>query len=108
MDINCATLYGHELCYSTLREAINTKWNIKILDAKEGIGGHCLPKDSQMFLNLSRGMLGSSILEAAKKADLGYRRHLSSSAHKRRMVAAAHSPPSLPSPSYLQAGQVDI
>lgn len=40
--------------FNELRSAVNTKWNIKVLEAKDGIGGHCLPKDSQMFLNLTR------------------------------------------------------
>lgn len=67
-----------DISFNELREAINTKWNIKILEAKEGIGGHCLPKDSQMFLTLSRNVLETSIIEAAKNIDLEYRRHLAS------------------------------
>jgi UDP-N-acetyl-D-mannosaminuronic acid dehydrogenase len=69
-----------DISFTELREAINTKWNIKILEAKEGIGGHCLPKDSQMFLTLSRNVLDTSIIEAAKKIDLEYRRHIASRA----------------------------
>ncbi|MGI0039115.1 MAG: NAD(P)-binding domain-containing protein [Nitrososphaera sp.] len=64
--------------FQELRGAINTKWNIKVLEAKEGIGGHCLPKDSQMFLSLSKNVLNSSIIEAAKKVDAEYRYHISS------------------------------
>jgi UDP-N-acetyl-D-mannosaminuronic acid dehydrogenase len=96
------------ISFAELREAINTKWNIKILDAKDGIGGHCLPKDSQMFIELSRCMLESSILEAAKKADLEYRRRLTSGRKRRVVVAPPPSSSSSSSPSYLQAGQVDI
>lgn len=62
--------------FNELRNAINTKWNIKILEAKDGIGGHCLPKDSQMFLNLSTNMIETSIIDAAKKVDLEYRHHI--------------------------------
>jgi UDP-N-acetyl-D-mannosaminuronic acid dehydrogenase len=62
--------------FNELRNAINTKWNIKILEAKEGIGGHCLPKDSQMFLNLSANAIETSIIAAAKEVDLQYRRHI--------------------------------
>jgi UDP-N-acetyl-D-mannosaminuronic acid dehydrogenase len=62
--------------FSELRNAINTKWNVKVLEAKEGIGGHCLPKDSQMFLNLSADMIQTSIIDAAKKVDLEYRHHI--------------------------------
>jgi UDP-N-acetyl-D-mannosaminuronic acid dehydrogenase len=62
--------------FAELRNAINTKWNIKILEAKEGIGGHCLPKDSQMFLNLSANVIETSIIAAAKQVDLQYRHHI--------------------------------
>ncbi|AIF85188.1 UDP-N-acetyl-D-mannosaminuronate dehydrogenase [Candidatus Nitrososphaera evergladensis SR1] len=62
--------------FQELREAINTKWNIKVLEPREGIGGHCLPKDSQMFLNLSKNLLATSIIDAAKKVDEEYRAHI--------------------------------
>ncbi|MEW5840389.1 hypothetical protein [Nitrososphaera sp.] len=65
------------LDFKELREAINTKWNVKVMEARDGIGGHCLPKDSQMFLSLSKNVLDSSIIEAAKKVDSEYRRHIS-------------------------------
>ena len=64
--------------FHELKNAINTKWNIKILEAKDGIGGHCLPKDSQMFLNLTTNLLETSMISAAKKIDLDYRSHLAS------------------------------
>lgn len=63
------------ISFSELREAVNTKWNIRVLEARDGIGGHCLPKDSQMFLDLSKNVLQSSLIEAAKKVDLDYRSH---------------------------------
>lgn len=62
--------------FSELKNAVNTKWNTKILDAYQGIGGHCLPKDSQMLLDISRLAVSSSIIEAAKKIDLQYREHI--------------------------------
>lgn len=62
--------------FKELREAINTKWNIKILDAKDGIGGHCLPKDSQMLIDLSRNSVESSVIRSAKMVDEEYRFHL--------------------------------
>ncbi len=65
------------ISFDELRRAINTKWNIKVLEAREGIGGHCLPKDSQMFLNLSKNLIEASIIEAAKKVDTEYRSHIS-------------------------------
>lgn len=36
--------------FKELRDAINTKWNIDMPDALEGIGGHCLPKDMNYYL----------------------------------------------------------
>jgi UDP-N-acetyl-D-mannosaminuronic acid dehydrogenase len=62
--------------FDDLREAINTKWNTKIHKALEGIGGHCLPKDSQMVLEMNRKFIKSSLLEAAQKVDLQYRSHI--------------------------------
>lgn len=62
--------------FEELRKAINTKWNTKILEAKNGIGGHCLPKDSQMLVTNTRAFVGMSILEAAKEIDLKYRMHI--------------------------------
>ena len=61
--------------FRELRQAVNSKWNINILEAKDGIGGHCLPKDSQMLLNISQGFVQNSILETAKKIDSHYRLH---------------------------------
>ncbi len=69
--------------FDELRNAINTKWNIQVLEAKEGIGGHCLPKDSQMFLTLLKNVLDISIIEAAKKVDEQYRFHI---AHRQEKV----------------------
>ena len=62
--------------FSELREACNTKWNIDILENQKGIGGHCLPKDTQMFLDFSSGVLPKSLLETAMAVDLNYRAHL--------------------------------
>jgi nucleotide sugar dehydrogenase len=64
------------LDFKQLRDAINTKWNTKILDAREGIGGHCLPKDSHMFMFTSKEAIGLSIIETAKEIDKKYRMHL--------------------------------
>jgi len=62
--------------FDELRDAINTKWNIEVLDARDGIGGHCLPKDSQMFLDFSRNSVVTSMIRAAKMVDSQYRFHL--------------------------------
>ena len=79
-----------ELSFDELRGAINSKWNIKILEAKEGIGGHCLPKDSQMFLNLEKNLIESSIIDAAKKIDKTYRLHITKMSHSAQTMKQAH------------------
>jgi nucleotide sugar dehydrogenase len=63
--------------FEDLRNAVNTKWNVEILEAREGIGGHCLPKDSQMLLEISGSALNTgSIIERAKTIDQFYRRSI--------------------------------
>jgi UDP-N-acetyl-D-mannosaminuronate dehydrogenase len=57
-----------------LRDSLNTKWNVNILEPREGIGGHCLPKDTKMFLDSSKSMT-SKIIEAAIQVDSEYRKH---------------------------------
>jgi nucleotide sugar dehydrogenase len=37
--------------FEDLRRAASTKWNIKILEARDGVGGKCLPKDTQLINN---------------------------------------------------------
>jgi hypothetical protein len=60
--------------FAELRDSLNTKWNVNVLEPREGIGGHCLPKDTKMFLNSSRSVK-SKIIEAAIQSDLEYRRY---------------------------------
>src|SRR5690348_10053496 len=60
--------------FSELRDALNTKWNVNILEPREGIGGHCLPKDTKMFLQSSTS-IKSKILTAAIEADQDYRQY---------------------------------
>ncbi|MGD9534838.1 MAG: hypothetical protein AB7V56_13855, partial [Candidatus Nitrosocosmicus sp.] len=42
------------------------------LEPRDGIGGHCLPKDTKMFINSSNTMK-SKILQAAMEIDEDYR-----------------------------------
>src|SRR5919112_332586 len=56
-----------------LRKALNTKWNVNILEPRRGIGGHCLPKDTKMFLN-SSNLVRSKIISSAIEADEEYKR----------------------------------
>ena len=61
--------------FAELREALNTKWNINILEPRDGIGGHCLPKDTKMFLQSSHSQNKSKILSAAIEVDRSYREY---------------------------------
>lgn len=59
--------------FGELRDALNTKWNVNILEPRDGVGGHCLPKDTKMFLQSSKS-IKSKILMAALEVDEDYRR----------------------------------
>jgi len=59
--------------FGELRDSLNTKWNVKILEPRDGVGGHCLPKDTKMFLQSSRS-IKSKILMSALEVDKEYRR----------------------------------
>jgi UDP-N-acetyl-D-mannosaminuronic acid dehydrogenase len=67
---------ANDINFQELREALNTKWNVNILEPRDGIGGHCLPKDTKMFLESSKSSRTSKILSAAAEVDQDYRRHL--------------------------------
>jgi UDP-N-acetyl-D-mannosaminuronic acid dehydrogenase len=38
----------NKMSFLEIRDALNSKWNVNILEPREGIGGHCLPKDTKM------------------------------------------------------------
>lgn len=59
--------------FGELRDSLNTKWNVNILEPRDGVGGHCLPKDTKMFLQSSKS-IKSKILMAAMEVDQDYRR----------------------------------
>jgi UDP-N-acetyl-D-mannosaminuronic acid dehydrogenase len=59
--------------FGELRDSLNTKWNVKILEPRDGVGGHCLPKDTKMFLQSSKS-IKSKILMSAMEVDKEYRR----------------------------------
>jgi UDP-N-acetyl-D-mannosaminuronate dehydrogenase len=59
--------------FGELRDALNTKWNVNIHEPRDGVGGHCLPKDTKMFLQSSKS-IKSKILMAAMEVDQDYRR----------------------------------
>ena len=61
------------LDFDELRKACNTKWNVDMPDAKDGIGRHCLPKDIKYLTSLTP----SALLESAINVDKEYREWLS-------------------------------
>ena len=67
---------SNSISFSELRESLNTKWNVEVLEPRDGIGGHCLPKDTRMFIN-SSNTIRSKILQAAMEIDEEYREYRS-------------------------------
>lgn len=61
------------LNFKSVREACNTKWNIEIFEAQDGIGGHCLPKDIRYLASLGKHNVLST---SATAVDLKYRDYL--------------------------------
>jgi UDP-N-acetyl-D-mannosaminuronic acid dehydrogenase len=61
------------LSFDEVRGACNTKWNIEILEARDGIGGHCLPKDIRYLVSLT-GF--NTLLKGALAVDEQYRKWL--------------------------------
>ena len=64
------------LDFEELRTAINSKWNLEILEARQGIGGHCLPKDTQMYYDLSKWTNPSGIIASAIQSNKQYERYV--------------------------------
>jgi UDP-N-acetyl-D-mannosaminuronic acid dehydrogenase len=64
---------ANDINFLELRAALNTKWNVQILEPREGIGGHCLPKDTKMFLQSKS--IRSKILAVAMEVDEDYKRY---------------------------------
>jgi UDP-N-acetyl-D-mannosaminuronic acid dehydrogenase len=65
---------ANNINFAELRDSLNTKWNVNILEPRDGIGGHCLPKDTKMFLHSSKS-IKSKIIEAAIQVDSEYRKY---------------------------------
>ncbi|HYO06287.1 MAG TPA: hypothetical protein VER14_04825, partial [Phototrophicaceae bacterium] len=65
---------ANNISFTELRHSLNTKWNVEILEPRDGIGGHCLPKDTKMFVN-SSNTIKSKILQAAIEKDEDYREY---------------------------------
>jgi nucleotide sugar dehydrogenase len=60
--------------FDELRAAMNTKWNVDLPEARDGIGRHCLPKDIRYVISLAPN--ASTLLEAAMQVDKKYREWL--------------------------------
>jgi nucleotide sugar dehydrogenase len=58
--------------FDELRAALNTKWNVDLPEARQGIGGPCLPKDIRYVTSVAP----SEILESAMDVDKKYREWL--------------------------------
>lgn len=81
---------ANNINFPELRDALNTKWNVHILEPREGIGGHCLPKDTKMFLQSSQS-IKSKILTAAVEVDEEYRQYIQSRPSKSLLSSPSSS-----------------
>jgi len=61
------------LNFDDVRKACNTKWNIEILEARDGISGHCLPKDIRYVTSLTTF---NTLMKGALTVDEQYREWL--------------------------------
>ncbi len=66
--------YKNGLDFDEWREAINTKWNVNLLEARDGIGKECLPKDTAFLASLSTE---AELLRGAIKTNENYIQHFS-------------------------------
>lgn len=66
----CMICEGKEIPFDEVRKACNTKWNVEILEARDGIYGACLPQDIGF---LSRLADSSPLLDGAISTDQNYK-----------------------------------
>ena len=64
----------HNIPFKEVRESANTKWNIELLEARDGIKGECLPKDIRYLAALGE----APILRGAIETDRKYVKYLNS------------------------------
>jgi UDP-N-acetyl-D-mannosaminuronic acid dehydrogenase len=57
--------------FDELRAAMNTKWNVDLPEARDGIGRHCLPKDIRYVMSLAPEE--AMLLKCATMVDKKYR-----------------------------------
>lgn len=66
------------LNFSEVREACNTKWNVQLAEARDGIGGVCLPKDVRYLIKHAEDSLKyCPLLRGAVYADELYKDYVS-------------------------------
>jgi len=59
------------LDFNEVRKYVNSKWNMDLKEARDGIGGKCLPKDSSIINNFFKNNL---IFNSAIKLDKKYKK----------------------------------
>lgn len=59
--------------FNKLRGSVNTKWNIDIKEARDGIKGSCLPKDTKFLVKYFKD---NEILRKALEVDEAYRKDI--------------------------------
>lgn len=57
----------NNMLFAEVRAAANTKWNVELLEARDGIGGDCLPKDVKFLMSLKETPLLKGAIEADKQ-----------------------------------------
>ena len=62
-----------EVDFNEARDACNTKWNIEIPEARDGIGSHCLPKDTRYFVSLTEN---AKLVKSAMWVDEIYKKRI--------------------------------
>jgi nucleotide sugar dehydrogenase len=67
---------ANSIDFHELRQASNTKWNIELYEARDGIGGECLPKDTQFLIDFSQNT--THLLKAAIHANDHYHQSVKS------------------------------
>ena len=64
----------NRLDFEELRRGMNTKWNVEVLEARDGIGGTCLPKDILYVKAADPDVC--HLLDGARAVDKIYREHV--------------------------------
>jgi len=68
----CLLCERHGLPFEEVRKGANTKWNVNLLEARDGIKGECLPKDIRYLASLGE----TPLLLGSIKTDQNYMEHM--------------------------------